>query len=345
MKAKIITPLLIIALIAGVMVWQKHKQAETAKHDAETAARLIEQAPKLPGINGIELTESLATRRPIAAIIENHPDSRPQSGLSEADILYETLAEGGITRFLALYQSKDPKEIGPIRSTRPYFNFLANQWSPLFAHAGGSQTALQQLRIGYYRGISDADEMLNGNYYYRESSKFPPHNLFSSSEKLRQLIEDRKLDNWEQVSIFQYRNIPTHELATSVTEVTIPFSTASYIVKYTFDPETNSYYRTNGGKAAIDKNNNAPIVANNIIVQFTEGSLIPDDPTLAMQYRLDRSGKGYLFLGGKVTAISWKNVNGNINYLDNAGNPLMIQPGPIYIAIVPSYMQNNVTWK
>lgn len=348
MKRKIIIPLILIIVISlGLIVWKRHNRLEREERNqkqAELEQRIADEI-KLPAINGLEVAERIAKRRPVAVMIENHPDSRPQSALSQADIVYETLTEGGITRFLALFQSRDPEEIGPVRSTRPYFNLLANQWSPVLAHSGGSQSALQELSIGYYRGIADADEMLNGTYYRRATDKFAPHNLYTSTEKMHKLIEDRNISEWKPVTHFTFKRIPTSELKLDTTEITIPFSTASYLVKFSFDESTNTYKRFIGGKSAIDKNSQASIDPKNIIVQFTESAPLPNDPTGALQFKLDRSGRIYLFTGGSLVTGTWKFKGGSIEYKDSAGNPLVIQPGQTWIAIVPFAIQNNVTWK
>ncbi len=345
MKTKaIITVLLIIAAIAGTVIWQNKKQKAVENqrlHEAEQR----EQEQKAPGISGNDLPLNEANKRPLAVMIENHPDSRPQAGLSDADIVYETLAEGGITRFLAIFQSKDPSRLGPVRSVRPYYALLADQWSPLLAHSGGSQTALQQLSIGYYRHIIDGDEMLNGEYYSRDSSKFAPHNLFTSGEKLRKMLADRGAGKWTSPNLFTYKIIPTSELKTTITEITIPFSTASFVAGYKFDPNTATYSRSIAGKPAMDSNNGQRISAKNVIVQFASASLIPDDPKLALDFKLDRSGKAYLFTGGVLVPGNWKYENGKTVFTDNSGKPLELQPGQTWIEIVPANIQNNVTWK
>lgn len=342
MNKKIISIIvLIVVALAGIIFWQRQRGTT----EQEQTQNQTQSEPMAMGITGLEIPKRLADLRPVGIMIENHPDSRPQYGLSDADIVYEILAEGGITRHLALFQSKDPKSIGPVRSTRPYFNFLANQWSAVLAHSGGSDTALKELSIGFYRNLDDADEMLNGKYYSRDPKKFAPHNLFTSIEQLRKLADDRKITEWEFEPMFNYKAIPTQELKPTITEVTIPFSTASYLTKFQFDPTTNSYKRFLAGKPAVDQNNGLTIQPKNVLVQFAAGNVIPGDPKLAMEFRLDRSGKGFLFTGGTVAAITWKYQNGRLVYLDNTGNPLTIQPGPTWISILPTDQQNNVSWQ
>ncbi len=347
MKFKIIIPIvMVLILIVGLAKWHNNRIRQKAVlTKLEEVAKKQEPEKYMPGINGAGIPERLATKRPIAVMIENHPASRPQSGLSEADIVYETLAEGGITRFMALFQSKDPIEIGPVRSTRPYFNLLADQWAPVLAHSGGSPTALQQLRIGFYRNIADADEALNGKYFTRAMDRFAPHNLFTTGEKLRELVSDREETEWTSPSLLNFFATPTSELKLTTTEITIPFSTASYMVKWKYAPNTNSYSRLQNNTQAIDKNSKQPISTNNVLIQFTESALIPGDATGALQFKLDRSGKIYLFKSGVIVQGTWKHEQNKIVYKDTEGNPLLFQPGPIWIEIVPTSLLNAVTWK
>lgn len=334
----IIIVIVVIIAVLGVVIWQR-------KHNHQVDLETQEQEKKAPAINGVEVTEDIAKRRPIAVMIENHTEARPQSGLSDADIVYEALAEGGITRFMALFQTHEPTSIGPVRSARPYYLTLADEWGAVYAHSGGSPTALQELRVGLHKTITDADEFFNGSYYKRANDRNAPHNLYTSGNLMRKFIEDKKVSSWTAPSIFQFVPIATDQLQTTVTEITIPFSTASYLVKYKFDPATNTYKRQNGTVAAIDRNNQLVVSPKNVVVMFVEGSVIPGDMTLAMQFRLDRSGPAYLFTGGKLAAANWKGQDGKIVYTDNAGKPLVLQPGPTWIEIIPKDQQNNVSWK
>ena len=162
MKNKIIiVGAIIIAVVGTILFWKyqlKDKIVGPGKDSAESQTQV-------PAINGVPVSEQIANTRPIAVVIENHTQARPQSGLSNADIIYETLAEGGITRFLALYQTQDAKEIGPIRSARPYFNTIANQWGAVYAHVGGSEIALSELNAGVHKKLTDLNQYFFGDYF------------------------------------------------------------------------------------------------------------------------------------------------------------------------------------
>jgi hypothetical protein len=339
-KRNIIIVVLIVVAIGGV-AWQikSHKGADQGSKPNSNQTALK------PAIDGEMVAENLANRRPIAVMIENHPDSRPQSGLSEADVVYETLAEGGITRHMALFQTQEPESIGPIRSTRPYFNFLASQWAAILVHAGGSSDALQQLRSNAYPSVSDADQFFNDKYFQRSNDRFPPHNLYSSYKDLAQLAKDKKFAEWRPGNYWSFAAIPTDQLKTAVTSITIPFSTASYTVKYAYDSSTNTYKRSIGNIGVIDANNRAQISPKNVIVQFADSFAVQAATEGGIDFSLDSSGTIAVFTGGDVKTGTWKYQNGKISYYNKDGSSIMIQPGQTWIEIVPNQLKSQVTWQ
>ena len=138
---------------------------------------------------GEEVTKKVFNNIAVLAIIENSLDARPQSGLNSADIVYETMAEGGIPRFIALFQKENANKIGPIRSARSYFLDISKEYNLPFAHCGGSEEAL--LKINGEKLMS-MNEMTNSSTYWRDSIRKAPHNLYTSSTKLRELIKIKK---------------------------------------------------------------------------------------------------------------------------------------------------------
>ncbi|MGM1049871.1 MAG: DUF3048 domain-containing protein [Bacillota bacterium] len=141
-------------------------------------------------LTGMPLEEA-SNRRPLSVMINNAPAARPQSGLSQADIVYEVLAEGGITRLIAIFQSQTGIEkIGPIRSIRPYLINIGESYGGVLVHAGGSPEAYSIIKK---QGKQDLDEIGNaGAYFWREKDRKAPHNLYSSDEKLREGADKHK---------------------------------------------------------------------------------------------------------------------------------------------------------
>lgn len=134
-------------------------------------------------LSGVLVADQAATKRAVTAVmIENSPDARPQSGLAEADVVFEAVAEGGITRFIALYQNSRPSLIGPVRSLRAYYADWAAGFDPSVAHVGGSGDALTMIRSGNY-GV-DIDQFFNAGAYWRANDRAAPHNVYTNFEKL-----------------------------------------------------------------------------------------------------------------------------------------------------------------
>jgi hypothetical protein len=144
-------------------------------------------------------SEREVRERPVAVMVENAPQARPQSGLDQADIVYEVLAEGEITRFVAVYQSGSPSVIGPVRSIRPYFVKLGEGFDAMIVHAGWSQDAMDLIAD---HNINHLDEVYgDGTYYWRSKDRKAPHNLYTSMDNIRKAAVNKKFrTDWSGAS-------------------------------------------------------------------------------------------------------------------------------------------------
>ena len=342
MKNKlIIIAAIVIALLGSVIFWQFQRK-ENIK---EEQLRQEQQAPKVPAINGVPVTEEVAKTRPVAVIIENHGDARPQSGLHLADIVYETLAEGGITRFLALYQTQNPDEIGPVRSARPYFNQIANQWGAIYAHVGGSTIALSELNSKIHTKLTDLNQYFYGDYFYRSKERAAPHNAYTSMKLLRTLIEKKDWAEWSPVKLGEFETIPTEQLQTAVTKISAKFFDQNYALTFTFDPATGNYLRTTGGKPATYKINGQQLNVRNVVVQYVDDFVVPLETVNGLGLKLEQDGRAILFTGGTAVEGRWRYKNGFTEYIVEDGQPLKFQPGQTWIILMPRSLTNNVTWQ
>lgn len=333
---KIIFLLALLTTVVGIVVWW-------VKSDQTSTEQVQETEIKQPAINGVLVPEQLAKTRPIASVIENSPEARPQSGLTDADLVYETVAEGGITRFLAVFQSRSPKEIGPVRSARPYFNAIANTWGAALLHSGGSKQALSELSAGVHKNLYDINEFYFGKYFNRDKTRQAPHNLYTTREKINELLTEKDQTDWQAVSMWQFETIPTDQIAPEITTLTIPFSYPLFEAKYEFDPTTNSYKRFVDNQPHTDRNNDLQISPTNVIVLLTDISPTGDE-LLTMDIRLSGRGPCYLFTAGKFKECRWEYSNAKHVYIDTDGNPLKLQPGQTWIEIFPRDQQSKLTW-
>lgn len=285
-------------------------------------------------LTGELVDPSIAERRVLAVVIENHPDARPQSGYNDADIVYETLAEGGITRTLALFQSKSSTEIGPVRSARDYFIEWLSEFNGVFAHVGGSSTALATIAND---NIPDLNQFANGSYYWRSNDRYAPHNVYTTTEKLYAAATARGLDITGAPTPFKFKSDIAEVDRPASQVVTVDFSGPLFQVTYTYDAKTNTYLRAVSGVAAKDKNTGVQIAPKNVIVMNT--SISPYVNAAGEQaVRINTaSGNGVLFQDGKATAISWSKASRNARtvYKDALGVEIQLNRGQTWIEVAP----------
>ncbi|MEK6265462.1 MAG: DUF3048 domain-containing protein [Clostridium sp.] len=262
------------------------------------------------------------------AIVENSAAARPQSGLNAADIIYETVAEGGITRFVALFQKNTSEKIGPIRSARPYFLDISKEYNLPFAHCGGSAEALTEIKN---ENLMSLNEFAYASTYSRDNERKAPHNLYTSTEKLIELIKTKNYIKEPTVKLKFDKVYWDSDKLTSTTDVLLKIN-KSYSTRYTY--ENGLYLKSMASKSAINKEDNTPLTTKNIVVQFTSMKLQADG------YRLDidlvGQGDGYVISNGKSVKMHWSKKDSNSQTLltDEAGTELPLNPGNTWWNIV-----------
>lgn len=271
---------------------------------------------------GESLTSDEILQSPFMAIIENSVAARPQSGLAAADIIYETMAEGGIPRFVAIYQKENPKKIGPIRSARPYFLDISREYSLPLAHCGGSEEALNEIQST--PDLMSLNEIKNGSYFWRDTNKKSPHNLFTSAEKVRKFIKDTtlKVNALTKLS-FDEKAFDSTDLEKGE-KIDMKLS-PTYKTDYTY--KNQKYEKTMDGKPAIDADSNDILSFKNVVVQVTSIKLQSDKVHLDID--LVGKGDGMVFSEGKYKKVTWskKDKNSPTELLDDSGNKVALTPG------------------
>lgn len=300
-------------------------------------------------------------RRPLGVMIENHSEARPQSGLSSADIIYEAVAEGGITRFLAIYYCKDAKYIGPVRSARIYFISLLAEYGkyPLYAHVGGANTPGPADALGKINNLNwDVYNDLNQfavpfPYYWRDYDRLPDrateHTMYSSTSKLWDFAsKKRNLSNidennksWDETyTKWKFKDDEIEK--GSLTKISFDFWTtmkADYSVEWQYDKINNSFKRVNGGKPHLDKNTNKQLETKNLVVLYVDESPANDGYEGGhLLYDTLGTGKGVVFMDGKATEINWakKDYFSKMRLTDKSGKEISLNRGQIFFEIIPS---------
>lgn len=303
-------------------------------------------------------------RRPLTVMIENHLDSRPQSGLSRADIIYEAVAEGGITRFLAVFYCGAVAEevtIGPVRSARTYFLDFASEYGdyPLYAHVGGANVAGPANALGQ---IADYGWLKKGNDLNQFAIGFPvfwrdyerighpvatEHTMYSTTEKLWEVAHKRGLDakdkegnSWNKNFVsWKFKNEARLEERGTVNKIEFDFwkDYKDYSVRWEYDREKNLYYRFNGGVAHKDLNNQEQLSAKTVIIQFMEEKG-PIDDLKHLLYKTVGKGKAIVFRDGLTIQGWWEKSSrqGRTKFFDSKRKEIELNRGQIWIEILPA---------
>jgi len=301
-------------------------------------------------------------RRPLGVMIENHVEARPQSGLSSADVVFEVVAEGGITRFLSVFYCQDAPYIGPIRSARIYFIKLLQGFGnyPLYAHVGGANTpgpadALGEIRNLGWAAYNDLNQFsVPFPYFWRDYERLPnrstEHTVYSSTTKLWQYAKDkRKLTNVDENGVSWDKNFQKWlfkddvkiDQRGSIAKIDFSFwdnLASDFNVVWNYDKNNNQYLRVNGGKPHIDKNTGKQISAKNVMIVFAKESPANDGYEGGhLLYKIVGSGEGLFFQDGKVIKGTWKKTDeeSQIRFYDEAGNEISLVRGPIWVEILP----------
>lgn len=297
----------------------------------ETSDQAGEVVPKSPDLK-------------VAVVVENSPEARPQFGLGMADLVFETLAEGGITRMLAFYGEKDVLRIGPVRSVRPYFVDWALGFGVPLAHSGGSWHALQKIQK-LKNVFKDIDEFANQRFFARDLSRSAPHNLFTSSKLLAEAsqrngwIITESQYGWDIVS-----NLSTAGATTS--EIFIDYSYPLFEVSYKYNLVNKSYDRFLAGLPHKDGNSGKQISTNNVVVLHTTSApLDPKPQFLTIDLKVTGTGQAVLFRDGQIINGRWRKVSpaGTLELLDADGARLGLAHGSIWISVIDQ--SGTVTWK
>lgn len=306
--------------------------------------KAAQEARDIPGpINGVLFTASEAKawqkRRPLAAVIENHNDARPQSGLSNADLVYETLAEGGITRYLAFYLTNFSNVyLGPVRSMRTYFLDWLEEYDALASHVGGNMDALD--RIGP-EGVKDLDQFSLGNPTYgRTTDRFAPHNVYTTTDDLWRAAAKRNYNGASSFQSWKFKDEATASARPSAQVLRLGFlGDPNYKVTWTYSQEVNSYLRSIGGQDDTDRNNNQRVFAKTIVIElvsYQTGTTRIGESTVILGDK--GSGKAYVFTDGVVKEGTWKkdNTADRTKFLDKDGQEIPFNRGPIWVEAVPT---------
>lgn len=285
------------------------------------------------------LARGTITKRPWIVMIDNHPNAWPQSGLDRASIVFEALAEGGITRFMAVFQDgllPDAPEIGPVRSVRLYFVQWAMGFQGVLMHAGGSPDGLELARSTDQ--IVNAEALALPHYARRIDRRSVPHNLYTSSELLRAFVNDKDQSLPDDPEIgYLFDQIAPAEPIQAAT-ISYRFTDPTFRASWTYDPETNGYLRTMSGRPHSDQISGKQLWARNVVVMETNEALRPGDTKGRLDVHTIGSGPALIFSAGQRIEATWRKEDAAapLRFYDTEDQEIVFNVGTIWIAAIAS---------
>lgn len=271
--------------------------------------------------------------RAVAVVINNHPQARPQSGLHKADIIYELLAEGEVTRFLAIYQSEQEGVVGPVRSARHYHIELAKGYGALFIAHGYSPQAKRMLDSGYINHINGMQ--YDGTLFKRSSARRAPHNSYISFENIYKGAERLHYAMNTPPSPLKFLSSDAIDnlTGTEAARATVAFSkNPSFHASFKFDEELGKYKRYVGNTVTADLETGEPVLLDNVLI--IEASHRVLDQAGRREINLTSGGPAYLLQNGLWRKLEWRNIDGRILPFEN-GEIAGLVPGKTWICVIP----------
>lgn len=349
--------IVILAVIIGIVVSGKGKKKEeilTTKAPDTTVEETTTEEPTTADPNagkvksnltGLYIGQKQAAKRPVAVMINNIYDALPQSGVSDASVIYEAPVEGGITRMMAMFENYDKLEkIGSIRSCRIYYCYFALEWDAIYCHYGQSKYALDFLKSGKIDTISAFNA---GNDFYQTTDRFAPHNTYIGADGIDNAIETlghrRKYeDSYEPHFQFAEEDDQVTN-SEGMAAKTVSISYPHNYPYFQYDKQSKTYLRYEFDEKHIDvEKKNKQLECKNIIIQFVDNTMYDDGKSLDI--KLTGDGKGYYITNGNAIEINWKKdeLLGRTEYTNaETGKEIVLNPGKSWFCIVQN--STNVT--
>ncbi len=293
----------------------------------------FDKSPKFFSVlDGLPVTSTEAqTPGVVAVMIDNFPNIPPQSGLAQAAVVYEAPVEGGLTRYLAVFdRSTNVEQVGPVRSARPYFlDWHSEYGRAIYMHSGGSPEALSIIKKSDYL---DANEFYFGAYYWRASDSVAPHNLFTSSELWNKLVAKRFSVTTTLWVGRQFDNSAPTSSSLAVS-ILIKYGPANQ-VGWRFDPLTDKYKRALNGKPDSDAGGEV-LTADNVVIQYVKMRSL-DEIDRKEIVTID-SGSARVLRDGKIIYGQWKKESAESRtiFYNLNGEEIEFKPGVTWIQVVP----------
>lgn len=345
--AIIVVILLVVAGAAGAVYYTNYSDHTTTtvtnkKNKSKNTNKVVAPTVLPRQIDGQMVAAADANKVPACVMIENadFEGVRPQAGLSSAQVVYEVVVEGGITRFMAVFAGGEADKVGPVRSARDTYLEFASEYNCGYFHAGGSYTAMQAIRNFKLR---DVDGLLESKWYWRDSQKYSPHNLFTSTSNAYQAISEGHA--WTEAPTYDSWLFADDQKPTTLTanEVNVEFG-GGYNVQYKYNTANANYERYDGGAAHTDSNSGDIITTRNVILEHVPAGIWIEGKG-RVNFAVTGEGAVEIFHEGVVLEGTWKKADrlARTKFYDADGNELPLVRGNTWVEVVPDGVSSD--WK
>ena len=290
-------------------------------------------------LTGRLVTPAAAQRHPIAVMIDDLSPARPQSGFNSASIVWQAPAEGGIPRYMMIFQETIPTDVGPVRSSRYYYIGWASELKALYVHAGGSPQALTTLRAkGNGQLVYNADEFRWGKSFRRITTRFAPHNLYSTGRQLREIA--RTVGAADGAITWPWTFAPDAALGRRPVggRIEVTYGNVNAI-RFDYDRASNTYLRSvTGEKKQVDAANGQRVAPKNVIVMVMHFGPLNDGE--AYKHRLEAqfigSGPAWIATNGVTVAGTWRkpSLSATTRFYDKSGKAVTLTVGQTFVQVM-----------
>jgi Protein of unknown function (DUF3048) N-terminal domain/Protein of unknown function (DUF3048) C-terminal domain len=315
--------------------------ASQSPDDSSSPAASAAPTPVLVAapLDGVPVSPSLAGQHVIAVMIDDLSPARPQSGISDASVVWQAPAEGGIPRYMLLFQERTPRAVGPVRSARYYYIAWASEWKAAYVHAGGSPQALDTLRAqGSGQLVYNADQFAWGSYFWRVTTRFPPHNLYTDGKHLREL--SRRLGATAPPAKAVWRFGPDAPLEQRPQGGQIEVDYLANRIVYRYDRATNTYRRfvTGSTKQQVDAGTKQLVAPKNVVImRMVFGALNDGHPNKhRLEARITGSGVAWIATNGHTMKGTWRkrSVSSPTRFYDAGGHQVRLTVGQTFVQVM-----------
>lgn len=298
-----------------------------AKNGEEAAPKEKPAAYVSPLIG--EESETEYPARPLVVSIDNVGDAIPQSWLSKADLVYEFPVEGQQSRLNAIYHSEFPEEFGPIRSTRPYFVDLTREYKGIFLAHGWSPAAREYLQSDVVPYIN---AMVSSLDFYRVDDKEGPHDSYIKWSEVKSAIDEEGWwDEKQDIKPFTFLKKDEKSAGEAAVEIEVDYGASE--CEYTYDAETNQYYRFIDGEPYVDHETGEQIAVSNVLVQEVTSEVLDNKGRLEID--MCSGGDAMLFTNGKVVKGTWSraDLDSRTIFVDEEGKEFKLSVGSSWVQV------------